>query len=139
LGTFPRLPAHVGQIQSRHLKTRVLQRQQHVVRSMPNLQHVTALHKRQRRRLPAPPFPHRHQPAYHVISSVKLVVEQPETKTHQSKPRNAGRGRAQNHRNDLDGTVLTFGFDTAVSFATECVDRLQATAESHKRIMTIEW
>lgn len=40
--------------------------------------------------------------------------------------------------NDLDGTVLTFGFDTAVSFATECIDRLHSTAESHKRIMTIE-
>lgn len=40
--------------------------------------------------------------------------------------------------NDLDGTVLTFGFDTAVSFATECIDRLHATAEAHKRIMTVE-
>ncbi len=40
--------------------------------------------------------------------------------------------------NDLDGTVLTFGFDTAVSFATECIDRLHATAEAHKRIITVE-
>ncbi len=40
--------------------------------------------------------------------------------------------------NDLDGTVLTFGFDTAVSFATECIDRLHSTAEAHKRIMTVE-
>lgn len=40
--------------------------------------------------------------------------------------------------NDLDGTVLTFGFETAVSFAVECIDRLHATAESHKRIMTVE-
>jgi len=40
--------------------------------------------------------------------------------------------------NDLDGTVVTFGFDTAVSFATECIDRLQSTAASHRRIMVVE-
>ncbi|PID84789.1 MAG: 6-phosphofructokinase [Chloroflexi bacterium] len=40
--------------------------------------------------------------------------------------------------NDLEGTVITFGFDTAVSFATECIDRLHSTAEAHKRIMTVE-
>lgn len=40
--------------------------------------------------------------------------------------------------NDLDKTVTTFGFDTAVSFATECVDRLHSTAESHQRIMVVE-
>jgi phosphofructokinase-like protein len=40
--------------------------------------------------------------------------------------------------NDLDRTVITFGFDTAVSFATECVDRLHTTAESHRRIMVVE-
>lgn len=40
--------------------------------------------------------------------------------------------------NDLDQTVITFGFDTAVSFATECVDRLHATAEAHRRVMVIE-
>jgi 6-phosphofructokinase 1 len=40
--------------------------------------------------------------------------------------------------NDLDQTVITFGFDTAVSFATECIDRLHATAEAHKRIIVIE-
>jgi phosphofructokinase-like protein len=40
--------------------------------------------------------------------------------------------------NDLDRTVVTFGFDTAVSFATECVDRLHATAEAHRRIMVVE-
>jgi phosphofructokinase-like protein len=40
--------------------------------------------------------------------------------------------------NDLDRTVATFGFDTAVSFATECVDRLHATAEAHRRIMVVE-
>ncbi len=33
--------------------------------------------------------------------------------------------------NDLDKTVITFGFDTAVSFATECLDRLHTTAHSH--------
>lgn len=40
--------------------------------------------------------------------------------------------------NDLDKTVITFGFDTAVHFATECIDRLHATAESHRRIMVVE-
>jgi phosphofructokinase-like protein len=39
--------------------------------------------------------------------------------------------------NDLDHTV-TFGFDTAVSFATQCVDRLHNTAESHGRILVVE-
>ena len=40
--------------------------------------------------------------------------------------------------NDLDKTVVTFGFDTAVHFATECIDRLHSTAESHQRIMVVE-
>ncbi|MEK6650228.1 MAG: 6-phosphofructokinase, partial [Bacteroidota bacterium] len=40
--------------------------------------------------------------------------------------------------NDLDQTVITFGFDTAVSFATECIDRLHTTAESHRRVMVVE-
>ncbi len=40
--------------------------------------------------------------------------------------------------NDLDGTVVTFGFDTAVSFATECIDRLHTTVASHRRIMVVE-
>ena len=40
--------------------------------------------------------------------------------------------------NDLDSTVITFGFDSAVSFATECIDRLHTTAESHRRIIVVE-
>ena len=40
--------------------------------------------------------------------------------------------------NDLDGTVITFGFDTAVAFATECLDRLHTTAASHRRVMVVE-
>jgi 6-phosphofructokinase 1 len=40
--------------------------------------------------------------------------------------------------NDLDKTVVTFGFDTAVAFATEALDRLHSTAESHGRIMVVE-
>ena len=40
--------------------------------------------------------------------------------------------------NDLDKTFVTFGFDTAVSFATECLDRLHTTATSHRRIMVVE-
>ena len=37
--------------------------------------------------------------------------------------------------NDLESTTVTFGFNTAVSFATECIDRLHSTALSHRRIM----
>jgi 6-phosphofructokinase 1 len=40
--------------------------------------------------------------------------------------------------NDLDKTVITFGFDTAVHFATECLDRLHSTAEAHRRIIVVE-
>lgn len=40
--------------------------------------------------------------------------------------------------NDLESTTMTFGFNTAVSFATECIDRLHSTALSHRRIMVVE-
>lgn len=40
--------------------------------------------------------------------------------------------------NDVFGTDVTFGFDTAVNIATEAIDRLHSTANSHKRIMVIE-
>lgn len=40
--------------------------------------------------------------------------------------------------NDINGTDYTFGFDTAVSIATEAIDRLHTTAESHHRIMVLE-
>jgi 6-phosphofructokinase 1 len=40
--------------------------------------------------------------------------------------------------NDLDRTDVTFGFDTAVAFATECLDRLHSTAASHGRVMVVE-
>jgi phosphofructokinase-like protein len=40
--------------------------------------------------------------------------------------------------NDIFGTDLTVGFDTAVSIATEAIDRLHTTAESHHRIMVVE-
>ena len=40
--------------------------------------------------------------------------------------------------NDLEGTVVTFGFDTAVSFATEAIDRLHSTADAHRRVMVVE-
>lgn len=40
--------------------------------------------------------------------------------------------------NDLDGTVSTFGFDTAVAFATDCLDRLISTAQAHQRVMVVE-
>ena len=40
--------------------------------------------------------------------------------------------------NDLAGTDRTFGFDTAVSIATEAIDRIHTTAQSHHRIMVIE-
>ncbi len=40
--------------------------------------------------------------------------------------------------NDLSGTVVTFGFQTAVSVATEAIDRLHSTAEAHERVFTVE-
>ncbi|HEY6050850.1 MAG TPA: ATP-dependent 6-phosphofructokinase, partial [Thermoanaerobaculia bacterium] len=40
--------------------------------------------------------------------------------------------------NDLSGTDLTFGFDTAVQIATEAIDRLHSTAEAHNRIIVCE-
>ena len=40
--------------------------------------------------------------------------------------------------NDLDKTSETFGFDTAVGFATECIDRLFSTATSHGRVIVVE-
>jgi phosphofructokinase-like protein len=40
--------------------------------------------------------------------------------------------------NDLSCTDYTFGFDTALNTATECIDRLHTTAESHHRIMVVE-
>ena len=40
--------------------------------------------------------------------------------------------------NDVAGTERTFGFDTAVQIATEAIDRLHTTAESHDRIMVVE-
>jgi 6-phosphofructokinase 1 len=40
--------------------------------------------------------------------------------------------------NDLSGTDYTFGFDTAVQIATDAIDRLHTTAESHHRVMVVE-
>ena len=40
--------------------------------------------------------------------------------------------------NDLAGTDQTFGFDTALTIATEAIDRLHTTAESHDRVMVVE-
>jgi 6-phosphofructokinase 1 len=40
--------------------------------------------------------------------------------------------------NDIVGTTNCFGFDTAVAFATDAIDRLHTTAEAHKRIMVVE-
>jgi 6-phosphofructokinase 1 len=40
--------------------------------------------------------------------------------------------------NDLSGTDYTFGFNTAVSIATEALDRLHTTAETHQRVMILE-
>ncbi|HEX2476890.1 MAG TPA: ATP-dependent 6-phosphofructokinase [Lacipirellulaceae bacterium] len=40
--------------------------------------------------------------------------------------------------NDLDGTLWTFGFDSAVACATDALDRLHSTAESHNRVMVLE-
>jgi ATP-dependent phosphofructokinase / diphosphate-dependent phosphofructokinase len=40
--------------------------------------------------------------------------------------------------NDLEATVVTFGFHSAVEFATEALDRLHTTAASHERVMVVE-
>ena len=40
--------------------------------------------------------------------------------------------------NDLEGTMMTFGFDSAVACATDALDRLHTTAESHNRVMLLE-
>ncbi len=40
--------------------------------------------------------------------------------------------------NDLDKTTATFGFDTAVQFASDCIDRLFTTATSHGRVIVVE-
>ncbi len=40
--------------------------------------------------------------------------------------------------NDLGGTEVTFGFHTAVQIATDAIDRLRTTAESHDRVMVVE-
>jgi 6-phosphofructokinase 1 len=40
--------------------------------------------------------------------------------------------------NDVFGTDMTFGFDTAVDIATDAIDRLHSTASSHKRVMVVE-
>lgn len=40
--------------------------------------------------------------------------------------------------NDIGGTEVTFGFDTALNIGTEAIDRLHTTAESHHRVMALE-
>src|ERR1700691_2336053 len=40
--------------------------------------------------------------------------------------------------NDISGTDVTFGFDTAVSIATEAIDRIHTTADSHNRVIVVE-
>jgi ATP-dependent phosphofructokinase / diphosphate-dependent phosphofructokinase len=40
--------------------------------------------------------------------------------------------------NDIGGTDITFGFDTALNIATEAIDRLHTTAEAHHRVMVLE-
>ncbi len=40
--------------------------------------------------------------------------------------------------NDLEGTIMTFGFDSAVACATDALDRLHTTAESHNRVLVLE-
>ena len=40
--------------------------------------------------------------------------------------------------NDIVETTMTFGFDSAVAFATEAIDRLHTTAEAHHRVMVVE-
>lgn len=50
----------------------------------------------------------------------------------------AGVGVPKTIDNDLSGTDVTFGFDTAVGIATEAIDRLHTTAEAHNRVIVCE-
>ena len=50
----------------------------------------------------------------------------------------AGDGRPKTIDNDIGATDLTFGFDTAVQTATDAIDRLHTTAESHNRVLVLE-
>ena len=47
-------------------------------------------------------------------------------------------GRAEDDRQRPGGTDMTFGFDTAVQIATDAIDRLHTTAESHNRVLVVE-
>lgn len=47
-------------------------------------------------------------------------------------------GVPKSTENDLNGTDFAFGFDTAVGIATEAIDRLHTTAESHHRVLVLE-
>src|SRR3972149_93647 len=49
-----------------------------------------------------------------------------------------GGGAPKTIDNDLSGTDFPFGFDTAVSIATDAIDRIHTTAESHNRVMVVE-
>src|SRR5437667_4079884 len=40
--------------------------------------------------------------------------------------------------NDIGGTIITFGFDTAVNTARDALDKLHTTAESHRRVLVVE-
>jgi ATP-dependent phosphofructokinase / diphosphate-dependent phosphofructokinase len=40
--------------------------------------------------------------------------------------------------NDIVGTTITFGFDSAVAYATDAIDRLHSTAHAHSRVMVVE-
>src|SRR5688500_18373685 len=40
--------------------------------------------------------------------------------------------------NDLRGTIVTFGFATAVATTTEALDKLHSTAQAHRRVMVVE-
>src|SRR5262249_61282001 len=47
-------------------------------------------------------------------------------------------GSSKSIDNDLSGTDFCFGFDTAVSIATEAIDRVHTTAEAHNRVIVVE-
>ena len=47
-------------------------------------------------------------------------------------------GVAKTIDNDLGGTDMTFGVDTAAQIATDAIDRLHTTAETHNRVMIVE-
>ena len=94
-----------------------------------------ALHVRRRRRAGAAPRWKRWASTRSSRSAARARWRAPATCTGDGLP---VVGVPKTIDNDIDATELTFGFDTAVQIATEAIDRLHTTAESHDRVIVVE-